>query len=122
VKEGPTLDPKIPAKWTQRQKFDETGQVWDFIQRLSTASQIKAYDVELTAESSDGLQHIEFSGAVEGGYDASQSQKLCGSVAGTAGAGSLRMTIGSLGFATGQALLDWLKAANQQFDMSKVRQ
>jgi hypothetical protein len=38
------------------------------------------------------------------------------------GAGALRMTVGSLGFATGQALLDWLKATNQPFDASKVQQ
>ena len=32
------------------------------------------------------------------------------------------MTVGSLGFPTGQALLDWLKATNQPFDTSKVTQ
>ena len=38
------------------------------------------------------------------------------------GSGSLRMTIGSLGFPTGQALLDWLKATNQPFNAVKVSQ
>jgi hypothetical protein len=32
------------------------------------------------------------------------------------------MTVGSLEFATGQALLDWLRATNQPFDAGKVRQ
>jgi len=38
------------------------------------------------------------------------------------GAGTLRMNVGSLGFHTGQALLDWLKANKQSFDMTKVKQ
>ena len=38
------------------------------------------------------------------------------------GAGALRMAVGSLGFTTGQALLDWLRATNQPFDVSKVVQ
>jgi hypothetical protein len=32
------------------------------------------------------------------------------------------LTIGSIGFPTGQALLDWLRAANQPFNISKVIQ
>ena len=36
--------------------------------------------------------------------------------------GGIRMTIGSLGFATGQDLLDWLKSTNQQFNAAKVTQ
>ena len=32
------------------------------------------------------------------------------------------MSVGSLGFPTGQALLDWLKATNQQFNAAKVKQ
>ena len=81
-----------------------------------------SYDIALTAESSDGLQHIEFSGALDGGYDAAVLKDVANRLQELAGTGSLRMTIGSLGFSTGQALLDWLKASNQQFDMSKVRQ
>ena len=38
------------------------------------------------------------------------------------GAGTLRMNVGSLGFQTGQVLLDWLKANNQAFDITKVKQ
>jgi hypothetical protein len=36
--------------------------------------------------------------------------------------GSLRMSVGSLAFPTGQALLDWLKATNQPFNAAKVVQ
>jgi hypothetical protein len=38
------------------------------------------------------------------------------------GGESLRMNVGSLGFPSGQLLLDWLKATNQAFNASKVSQ
>jgi hypothetical protein len=37
-------------------------------------------------------------------------------------AASLRMLIGELGFPTGQALIDWLNAAQKPFDPSDVSQ
>jgi hypothetical protein len=120
--EGPTLDPKIPARWNHRFKIDEAGQVWDFIQRLATAGNVMAYDIGLTVESGDGQQHVEFSGAIDGGYDANALKTFADRLQEVVGIGSLRMTVGSLGFPTGQHLLDWLKAANQPFDISKVRQ
>ena len=120
--EGPTLDPKIPARWDQRLKIDEAGQVWDFIQRLAAAGNVMAYDISLTVESGDGQQHVEFSGAVDGGYDANALKGFADRLQEVVGTGSLRMTVGSLGFSTGQHLLDWLKAINQPFDISKVRQ
>ncbi|MBC7619711.1 MAG: hypothetical protein H7293_12140, partial [Candidatus Saccharibacteria bacterium] len=46
------------------------------------------------------------------------AQKLQDIVSG----GGLRMTIGSLAFPTGQALLDWLIATNQPFNADKVSQ
>jgi hypothetical protein len=39
-----------------------------------------------------------------------------------AGPGGLRMTVGKIRFPTGQQLLDWLKATNQNFDINKVSQ
>lgn len=117
-----TLDPKIPARWNSRGRFDEAGQVWDFIQRITTAGNVTAYDIDLTAESSDGQQHIEFSGAVEGGYDGPALKVVADRLQELVGAGTLRMNVGSLGFQTGQALLDWLKANKQPFDMAKVKQ
>ena len=120
--DGPKLDPAKPALWTQRAKLDDTGAVWDFIQRLDEATTVVAYDVELTAESPDGLQHVEYSGAVDGGYASPNLKTTADKLQDIVGNGTLRMSVGSLGFSTGQALLDWLKATNQPFDMGKVRQ
>ena len=120
--EGPKLDPIKPARWMQRAKLDDTGSVWDFIQRLDEAATVVASDVELTAESADGLQHVEYSGAADGGYAAASLKADADKLQDIVGAGALRMTVGSLGFSTGQALLDWLKATNQPFDMGKVQQ
>ena len=119
---GPKLDPAKPARWTQRAKLDDAGAVWDFIQRLDEAATVIAFDLQLTAESTDGLQHVEYSGALDAGYTASAMKAAADKLQEIVGAGGLRMTVGSLGFATGQALLDWLKATQQPFDASKVQQ
>lgn len=120
--EGPNLDPKAPARWTARQKLDDATAVWDFIERLNSTSGVVAHDIELTAESADGLQHIEFSGAVEAGYSGGSIKSAADRVQEIVGAGSLRMTVGSLGFETGQGLLDWLSATRQPFELTKVIQ
>ena len=119
---GPKLDAQAPARWTQRIKLDDAGAVWDFIQRLDEMATVVAFDLALTAESSDGLQHVEYAGAVEAGYTAPSMKDSADKLQDIVGAGALRMTVGSLGFATGQALLDWLKATNQPFDVAKVAQ
>ncbi len=116
------LEPAIPARWNQQTKLDDSGAVWDFIQRLEKAAGVSAYDVSLTAESSDGQQNVEYSGALEGGYDAAALKSVAEKLQEIVNGGSLRMTIGSLGFPTGQALLDWLRAANQPFNLAKVIQ
>lgn len=120
--EGPSLDPKIPARWNHRLKLDEAGMVWDFIQKLSAAENVTAFDIGLTVESSDGQQHVEFSAANDSGYRSDALKSFADRLQELVGTGSLRMTVGSLGFPTGQHLLDWLKASNQPFDISKVRQ
>jgi hypothetical protein len=120
--EGPKLDATKPATWTQRVKLDDSTAVWDFIQRLDEAATVIAHDLQLTAESADGLQHIEYSGALDSGYTAASIKATADKLQDLVGAGSLRMTVGSLEFATGQALLDWLRATNQPFDAGKVRQ
>ncbi|HEV8716594.1 MAG TPA: hypothetical protein VGX03_27720, partial [Candidatus Binatia bacterium] len=117
-----TLDPTIPARWTQQTKLDDSGAVWDFIQRLEKTAGAGAYDVSLTAESSDGQQNVEYSGALDGGYDAAALKSVADKLQEIVSGGSLRMTVGSLGFSTGQALLDWLKATNQPFNVAKVIQ
>ncbi|RVT52743.1 DUF499 domain-containing protein [Rubrivivax albus] len=119
---GPKLDPASPARWIQRTKLDDSGAVWDFIQRLDEAATVIAYDLQLTAESADGLQHVEYSGALEVGYTAATLRASADKLQEMVGVGTLRMTVGSLGFATGQALLDWLRATNQPFDAAKVQQ
>ena len=121
-KEESTLDPAIPARWNQQTKLDDSGAVWDFIPRMEKIAGMTAYDVGLTAESSDGQQNVEFSGAMEGGYDAAALKAVAEKLQDIVSGGSLRMVIGSLGFPTGQALLDWLKATNQPFNLAKVTQ
>ena len=117
-----TLDPAKPARWTQQTKLDDSTAVWDFIQRLEKTSGVTAYDISLTAESSDGQQNIEYSGALDGGYGAAALKSVAEKLQEIVSGGSLRMSIGSLGFTTGQALLDWLKATNQPFNLAKVIQ
>jgi len=117
-----TLDPEIPARWNQQTKFDDSGAAWDFIQRLENAVGVTAYDIGLTAESSDGRQNVEYSGVLEGGYDAAALKSVAEKLQEIVGGGSLRMAIGSLGFLTGQALLDWLRATSQPFNLAKVTQ
>jgi hypothetical protein len=120
--ERPPIDPILPARWTQQTKLDDAGAVWDFIQRLELAAGVSVYDISLTAESSDGQQNVEYSGALDGGYAAAAVKSVADKLQEVVGGGSLRMTIGSLGFPTGQALLDWLKATNQPFNAAKVSQ
>ena len=117
-----TLDPAIPARWNQQAKLDDSTAVWDFIQRLEKTAGVNAYDISLTAESSDGQQNVEYSGAMDAGYNAASLKSVSGKLQEIVNGGSLRMTIGSLGFPTGQALLDWLKATNQPFNLAKVTQ
>lgn len=117
-----TLDPTIPARWNQLTKLDDSGAVWDIIQRLERASGVSVYDINLTAESSDGQQIVDYSGALDDGYDAAALKSVTEKLQEIVGGGNLRMTIGSLGFPTGQALLDWLQAINQPFNIAKVFQ
>jgi len=117
-----TLDPAISARWNQQAKLDDPTAVWDLIQRLEDATGIIAYDISLTAESSDGQQNIEYSGALDGGYDAAALKSVAQKLQEIVSGGSLRMTVGSLGFPTGQALLDWLKATKQPFNLAKITQ
>lgn len=117
-----TLDPSKPASWNQQTKLDDSGAVWDFIQRLGGAEGVNAYDISLAAESSDGQQNVDYSGALDGGYNAAALKSVTEKLQEIVTEGSLRMTIGSLRFPTGQALLDWLMATNQPFNLSKVTQ
>ena len=68
------------------------------------------------------MQNLEYSGALESGYDAAAAKSVAERLQEIVGSGSLRMTVGSLTFPTGQALLDWLKATNQSFNVAYVKQ
>lgn len=118
----PAIDVTRPARWNQLSRFDDAGAVWDFLQRLATATNVTAHDISLTAESADGLQNIEYSGALETGYDATAAKSVAEQLQVIVNNGSLRMSVGSLAFPTGQALLDWLRSANQPFDAARVSQ
>jgi len=118
----PTIDPKTPARWMQQTKLDDSGAVWDLIQRLEKTSDVRLFDIGLTAESTDGQQSLEYSGAIDAGYDHAGVKSIAEKLQEIVGGGGLRMSVGSLGFPTGQALLDWLKSTNQQFNAAKVKQ
>lgn len=118
----PSIDLTAPARWTQQTKLDDAAAVWDTIGRLEKASTVMAHDISLTAESADGQQNVEYSGALEGGYDAPAVKAIAQKLQDIVSEGSLRMAIGSLAFPSGQALLDWLKATSQAFNAAKVRQ
>lgn len=111
-----------PARWTQQTRLDDVSAVWDAITRLEQASAVMAHDISLTAESTDGQQNVEYSGALDSGYDAAAVKAIAQKLQDIVSGGDLRMTIGSLAFPTGQALLDWLKATNQPFNAAKVKQ
>jgi len=116
------IDLTRPARWNKLVKLDDAGTVWDFLERLGLAEGVVAHDIGFTAESADGSQHLEYSGALENGYDSTLAKMVAERLQQIVSSGSLRMTVGSLAFPTGQALLDWLRATNQQFDAAKANQ
>jgi Protein of unknown function (DUF499)/Chitobiase/beta-hexosaminidase C-terminal domain len=119
---GPKIDLEKPAAWKQLKRLDDSTAVWDFITRLELKVGTIAYDLHLTAESEDGHQSVDYSGALVSGYDASGVKALADKLQDLVSGGSLRLSVGRMGFPTGQALLDWLKENNQPFDISKVTQ
>jgi hypothetical protein len=122
----PPIDLAAPARWTQQTKLDDASAVWDFLQRLEASTgqgvNITAHDISLTAESADGQQSVDYSGSLEGGYAAAAVKTVAERLQEIVSSGSLRMSVGSLAFPTGQALLDWLRATNQPFNAAKVVQ
>lgn len=120
--ERPAIDVVKPARWSQLTKLDDSGVVWDTLARLEKSQGLLVHDVSLTAESADGLQNVEYSGSLAAGYDAPALKLITQNLQTIVGNGSLRMTLGSLAFPSGQGLLDWLKATNQPFNAGKVSQ
>ena len=121
-KADPSLDLTTPARWNQQTKHDDSGAVWDFLPRLEKFAGVIAFDIGLTAESGDRQQSVDYSGALDGGYHAAAIKSVAQQLQEIVTGGSLRMTVGSLGFPTGQALLDWLRETNQPFAAAKVIQ
>ena len=117
------VDPAIPARWKKTTRFDDSGAVWDFITRLEAATGVLAFDIALTAESADGCQSLEYSGAIEGGFGGTALREVANKLQEIVSAGgALRLSVGSIGFATGQGLLDWLRQTSQTFDPSYISQ
>jgi hypothetical protein len=81
-----------------------------------------AFDIGLVAESADRQQHVDYSGSHEDGYTPELLKTLTNRIQEIVAGGSLRLTVGAIGFTTGQALLDWLKNARLPFDAAKVSQ
>jgi hypothetical protein len=116
------IDVRKPASWTGVSRFDDTGAVWNFVQKLTSTSGMQAHEIEITSESQDGTQATVFHGAVEAGYDGPTLKSLLERLQDIVGGDKARMNVGTLSFPTGQALLDWLKSTNQPFDQFKVKQ
>ena len=121
-KDEPAINPIAPARWNHGAKLDDSGAVWDFIHRVEKVPGLLAFDLLLVAESTDRHQHLEYSGTLEDGYTHEMLKALAIRLQEIVAGGSLRLTVNALGFPTGQALLDWLKASKQPFDPSKVSQ
>jgi hypothetical protein len=121
-KDVPVIDLAQPARWNQQARLDDASAVWDFLERLENAAGAIAHDIALTAESDDGQQNVEYSGALDSGYDACAAKAVVEQLQAIVSVGGLRMSVGSLTFPSGQELLDWLKATNQSFNAAKVSQ
>ena len=76
----------------------------------------------ITAESANGEQNVDYSGVLKDGDGAADLKAVVEKLQEIANDGSLRMQIGELGFPTGQALIDWLKAGQKPFVPSYERQ
>ena len=120
--ETPQLNQNQPARWNKQHKFDESGRVWNFIDTLANADAVKVFDINLTAQNKDGSQLIDFNGSLTEGYNAELLKEIAESLQTLVGADSLRLSLGSLGFPTGQALLDWVQNTKQAYDFSEVVQ
>jgi hypothetical protein len=120
--EARTIDATRPARWQKLSKLDDSGSVWDLITRLEQTAGVVAYDVQLSATSSNGEQIVDYTGSLASGYGGAELKAVATKLQDIVQDGSLRMEIGELGFPTGQALIDWLNAANEPFNLSYVSQ
>jgi len=117
-----TIDLIRPARWQKVSKLDDSGSVWDLITRLEQTSGVVAYDVQLSATSSNGEQIVDYTGSLASGYGGAELKAVAEKLQDIVQDGSLRMEIGNLGFPTGQALIDWLNVVQEPFNLSYVSQ
>jgi len=120
--EARTIDATRPARWQKLSKLDDSGAVWDLITRLEQTAGVVTYDVQLSATSSNGEQIVDYTGSLASGYGGAVLKAVATKLQDIVQDGSLRMEIGELGFPTGQALIDWLNAAKEPFNLSYVSQ
>jgi len=120
--EARTIDATRPARWQKVSKLDDSGAVWDLIMRLEQTTGVVAYDVQLSATSSNGEQIVDYTGSLASGYSGAELKAVATKLQDIVQDGSLRMEIGELGFPTGQALIDWLNAAKEPFNLSYMSQ
>jgi hypothetical protein len=96
--------------------------VWDLITRLEQTAGVVAYDVQISATSNNEEQIVDYTGSLSSGYGGAELKALTAKLQDIVQDGSLRMDIVQLGFPSGQALIDWLNAANEPLDPSSVSQ
>jgi len=96
--------------------------VWDLITRLEQNPGVLAYDIHLTAQSSKGEQIVEYTGSLANGYGGVELKTVAGKLQDIVEDGTLRMEIVNFGFPTGQALIDWLNATQEPFNLNYVSQ
>lgn len=119
---GPRIRPDVPARWTAITRLDDSGAVWDFIEKLRPFAGASATDITITLQSEDGLRNLEYADSIQDGYNAESLTSLVEKIQTVFPGEKLRMTVGSILFLTGQSLLDWLQAARQQFRVENIRQ
>jgi hypothetical protein len=120
--EARTIDPTRPARWQKPNKLDDSGAVWDLITRLEQTVGVMAYDIQLSATSSNGEQIVDYTGSLASGYSGAEIKAVATKLQDIVQDGSLRMDIVQLSFPTGQALIDWLNVVKEPFNLSYVDQ
>jgi len=120
--EARTIDATRPARWQKVCKLDDSGAVWDLITRLEQNPGVLVYDIHITAQSSKGEQVVEYTGSLANGYGGVELKTVAGKLQDIVEDGTLRMEIVNFGFPTGQALIDWLNATKEPFNLNYVSQ
>jgi hypothetical protein len=119
---GPRIRLDVPARWTATTRLDDSGAVWEFIEKLRPFLGATATDITITLLSEDGLRSLDYADSIQDGYNADSLKSLVEKIQTVFPGEKLRMIVGSILFLTGQSLLDWLQATRQQFRFENIRQ